>query len=430
MSVINKVPLINTILSGLSKEQLQSLRDLVNGDYTKSDVIFRTCKPLGENKLTAADKGIKPIQIEIKNPVAAQQIYEGYLIYTDDGCWVISFANDGAQCLLILTIDENLNVEIESACCSVLELRSELDDQLTADGGDIVVTANDIDSGSATEGQALVADGNGGAIWGEAAGGGGDFEELDVRNENGTTLLEVYEAIIALHPEGTNNGPLYFKIKYNDLNMSNREMEGIICISGISVGGPSVEQTYLSFECFFGKNGWTYNDLLSNASNVRFLSGLKQQILVPLFSPTSDGGKVLTAVAYSSVPSWQTPAGGTQLYKHEIVCNTYPQSEPNVYSILLISEDSTPLSAPVTVVDVMKEIIHGGRSVSKGPVSLSWLYSSFNYENSSSNKQFLFGSASGASTTIVACPIDFANKTILDAITLTFDALVDTVTAL
>lgn len=133
MSVINRIPLINTILSGLTSEQLTTLRSCVNGQG--GTPVFRSCKPLAEVKLTASDKGIKPIRLEVKDPTLAQQIYEGYLIYTDDGCWVISFANDGAQCLLILSIDEDLNVTIESTCCSVLELRSELDDVLNAGGG-------------------------------------------------------------------------------------------------------------------------------------------------------------------------------------------------------------------------------------------------------------------------------------------------------
>lgn len=134
MSVINRLPLINEILSSLSAEQLSSLRDCINGQGDAP--IFRSLKPVASNHLTTADKGVKPIQIEPKVLLGGMNVLEGYLIYTDEICYVICVSGDKNQALGLLHINPTTcEAEFVNGALTILELRSELDDVLNAGGG-------------------------------------------------------------------------------------------------------------------------------------------------------------------------------------------------------------------------------------------------------------------------------------------------------
>ena len=137
MSVINKYPFINTLLGSLTSEQLKDLNDCINGQYEGS-VITRTLKSWGNSLLTESDKGIYPIQLELNGPAATT--LPGYLIYTDDYCVLISYANDDACKLTIVNITmpesgSDIKWEYVSESLTVNELRSSLFDAAAGEGG-------------------------------------------------------------------------------------------------------------------------------------------------------------------------------------------------------------------------------------------------------------------------------------------------------
>ena len=135
MAVINKTPKLNALLGQMSDEELGSLINLINGQGAAA--IFRSLKPIApaENQLTEADKGIKRIKLELAEPVGGIAVWEGYLIYNDSVCAMISYAAEEAQQLFLLEIDvaaRKAQVTVAEHV-SILELRSELAD-LTASG--------------------------------------------------------------------------------------------------------------------------------------------------------------------------------------------------------------------------------------------------------------------------------------------------------
>jgi len=137
MSVINKYPFINTLLGSLTSEQLKDLNDCINGQYEGS-VVFRTLKSWGNSLLTESDKGIYPIQLELNGPAATT--LPGYLVYTDNYCVLISYANDDACKLTIVNITmpetgSDIKWEYVSESLTVNELRSSLFDAAAGEGG-------------------------------------------------------------------------------------------------------------------------------------------------------------------------------------------------------------------------------------------------------------------------------------------------------
>lgn len=155
MSTINKKPFIKSLIESLTADQLKTLSTLVDGGGNRTSILRTlSIKPAGNRtNITVIDKGVKLCNLE-----ANYSLYNGYLIYNDDYCVLISFTD--SQKLLMLeisadkhdfaTIDEELNV---------LELRmylSESEDH---------ITANEIDSGDEAAGHVLAADGEGGTEW-------------------------------------------------------------------------------------------------------------------------------------------------------------------------------------------------------------------------------------------------------------------------
>ena len=137
MSVINKYPFINTLLGSLTSEQLKDLNDCINGQYEGS-VVFRTLKSWGDSLLTESDKGIYPIQLELNGPAATT--LPGYLVYTNDHCVLISYADDDACKLAIVNITmpttgSYIKWEYVSESLTVNELRSSLFDAAAGEGG-------------------------------------------------------------------------------------------------------------------------------------------------------------------------------------------------------------------------------------------------------------------------------------------------------
>ena len=136
MSVINKYPFINELLSSLSEQQLTTLASCINGQGAAP--IFRTLKSWGSSVLSSSDKGIYPINLEMNGPSAIT--YQGYLIYTDSDCVLISYANDDACQLTIINITmpasgSDIKWEYVSEKLTINELRSCLFDAAAGEGG-------------------------------------------------------------------------------------------------------------------------------------------------------------------------------------------------------------------------------------------------------------------------------------------------------
>lgn len=129
MSVINKTPLINEILSGLDEDQLLDLKACINGDGP--DFVFRSLKPNSPAALTEADYGVTPVKLELNFVRGGLSLYKGYLIYTEAMCFMICYTGDANQGLMILRINPSkFEAEITNGSLTITELRSELDDEL------------------------------------------------------------------------------------------------------------------------------------------------------------------------------------------------------------------------------------------------------------------------------------------------------------
>ena len=129
MSVINKTPLINEILSGLDEDQLLDLKACINGEGP--DFVFRSLKPNSPAALTEADYGVTPVKLELNFVRGGLSLYKGYLIYTEAMCFMICYTGDANQGLMILRINPSkFEAEITNGSLTITELRSELDDEL------------------------------------------------------------------------------------------------------------------------------------------------------------------------------------------------------------------------------------------------------------------------------------------------------------
>ena len=130
MSILNAKPFINEVLKSCSEAELDTLLICINGQGPKA--VFRTLKPYAEDRLTEADKGVKPIVLELPDS-RAQTVYNGYLIYTNEHCVALTYGNNKEQNLLIINIDnDNGNYEILNGDLSITELRSTMEDETKA----------------------------------------------------------------------------------------------------------------------------------------------------------------------------------------------------------------------------------------------------------------------------------------------------------
>lgn len=135
MSVINKYPFINSLLTSLSSDELTILNQCINGEAASP--IFKTLKSWGSSVLSSSDKGIYPINLEMNGPSALT--YQGYLIYNDDWCVLISYPNDNACKLTIIDITmpesgSDIKWEIVPETLTINELRSEMFDAANGSG--------------------------------------------------------------------------------------------------------------------------------------------------------------------------------------------------------------------------------------------------------------------------------------------------------
>ena len=133
MSIINKKPFIISVLETLTSEQAVALKTLINGG---GDPVFRSLNPYSASLLTASDKGVKAVTLELPN-AGAQSLYNGYLIYNNTYCVLVAYSGMINQQLTLIKVDMSkkpITYEIKPCEVSIAELRSELDDLAASEG--------------------------------------------------------------------------------------------------------------------------------------------------------------------------------------------------------------------------------------------------------------------------------------------------------
>lgn len=133
MSTINKKPYIQSVLESLTQDNLTSLIGLVNGG--EGAQIFRSFINTSYN-LTTDDEGIKRIVLEAKD-----EVYTGYLIFTDTYCVVVAYNGPLSQKLKVLVLDYEADTyEIVDEELSIEEFRRLIEGRTT----NLIVQANDV----------------------------------------------------------------------------------------------------------------------------------------------------------------------------------------------------------------------------------------------------------------------------------------------
>lgn len=183
----------------------------------------------------------------------------------------------------------------------------------------IPIKDSNIDSGSATSGQVLTADGNGGASWQTASGG---VDIVDITSSFGTLTDDEYNKLTnpsAIIRYGSSVNKRYLQYAYDT-------------------------STHIYYE--YAMIDKTYGDLLINQIDITkstkaYTLNILNQVIDTsnINSGSASNGQVLTANG-SGGASWQT-AGGSQLYKHN-----FQIVKSNTYSLtfILITDNATPIT--------------------------------------------------------------------------------------
>jgi len=195
MSVLNKVPFINLVLSSLSKDYLLTLASLMNGEGDRTEINRTLDTPSGNRtNISVSDKGVHMCSLQ-----CGTVLFHGYLLYNDSYCVLIHFTD--FQRLSMFNIDvANKKFETVSEYLDINELRSLVGDLLVEAGEDVTVQTDDIDSGDASKGLAIISDGDGGAEWGypdtlivEIDSDSGTFADADYEKVSGNNCEILYE---------------------------------------------------------------------------------------------------------------------------------------------------------------------------------------------------------------------------------------------
>lgn len=133
MSVINKKPYIQKVIESLSQENLEDLQALVNG---ATSTLFRSfINP--SYVFTEEDKGVAHCVLETPDDV-----YTGYLIYTDTYCVLVCYNGDKTQKMFTLKLDyENKKYSIVDEDLNINEFRRIVENHITnleVDNNDVV----------------------------------------------------------------------------------------------------------------------------------------------------------------------------------------------------------------------------------------------------------------------------------------------------
>lgn len=134
MSVINKKPYIETVLSSITKENLAKLIGLVNGG--EGNVVFKSYINTSY-AFSTDDKGVKRIVLETKD-----KVFTGYLIYNNSHCVIVAYDSSLSQNLKIVKLDyANDKYELVNEDLTINEFRRLIEGRTT----NLIVEANDVE---------------------------------------------------------------------------------------------------------------------------------------------------------------------------------------------------------------------------------------------------------------------------------------------
>ena len=123
MSVLNKIPFINSVLESLSSENLASLKDLMNGLGDRTQLLRTMDIPSGNRtNITSSDKGVHMCSLQV-----GPTIFNGYLLYSDDHCVLLFFTDFQRINMFDIDVAKN-HLETVDEYLDINELRSTLGD--------------------------------------------------------------------------------------------------------------------------------------------------------------------------------------------------------------------------------------------------------------------------------------------------------------
>lgn len=160
MNGLNYKPYVNKVLDTLSDSDLGDLLNLL-GKNTSS---IETRSLLNDSiYITDDDEGVNLFNVELGKNL----LKTGYLIYNDSYCVLLSYEPSSDQVSMFeINVDTKTYKPINETLTTDY-LRHEITIRGIEVGEGITVQANDIESGSETAGKVLMADGEGGAEWGD-----------------------------------------------------------------------------------------------------------------------------------------------------------------------------------------------------------------------------------------------------------------------
>ena len=240
MSVIGKLPYVHYVFSKLSSDALNRLNLLVNDVDYENGIRLRLSNLIEDLAPYASDgsHGVRYVQLTIGDFNA--RVYKGFLITYEEVKFGFFTFQDGVEPMQAFKIEledgrykatsmyQNLTAE---------EFRRCLDDYIEEKIPDIDVTADIIDSGSATSGQVLTANGEGGAIWANAGGGGTQLykHSVQINRDWGDGPYPAEIIFISTSRSSLVNQELYEVTDYivgNFMNETGGEDESICTIIG------------------------------------------------------------------------------------------------------------------------------------------------------------------------------------------------------
>lgn len=210
MSVLNKVPFINLVLSSLSKDYLLTLASLMNGEGDRTELNRTLDTPSGNRtNISVSDKGVHMCSLQ-----CGTVLFHGYLLYNDSYCVLIHFTD--FQRLSMFDIDAtNKQFETVSEYLDINELRSIVGDLLVEAGEDVTIQVDDIESGEEPAGKMIASDGEGGAEWVDVPVDANP--ENDGQEHDPLSLLNVKgrQYTVLTLEDTCNSDGIYFKFERN-----------------------------------------------------------------------------------------------------------------------------------------------------------------------------------------------------------------------